>query len=334
MTIEVEQLGYGEADTWNRCVERSTEATGFHRQEFLDVVRNHADATLHQFVGYNGNEPVGIFPLFELRKGPVHTVFSPPPRLGIPYLGPATVGMQGMKQRKVVQTNQEFIEGCLEVVDETVDPSYVHIKAVTGYDDIRPFQWAGFQTTPRYTFTLPLHEGVDELKSGFSRSLRRYLDPGEDEDVTVEERGREAIDFVLEQVADRYDEQDKSFTVPRAFVYDLWDSMPDGYLRAYVGSVDGEEVSGVITLESPECAYFLLGGGKSDVGYPINDLLHWRIARDAAERGVAEYDLMGANVAGIARYKSKFNPTLKMYAELERGTIPMRIASGVYRLLR
>lgn len=334
MAIEVTRLEAGDAETWNRCVERSTDATVFHRQAFLDAAANYADASLTQFVGYNGNEPVGIFPVFELERGPVRTVFSPPPRLGVPFLGPATVGMQGWKQRKVAKTNQEFVEGCLSVIETEIDPSYVYLKSVTSYDDIRPFQWAGFEATPQYTFTLPLKEGKEELLAGFSRSLRRYLEPDEDEDVRVEERGREAIPFVVDQVKARYEEQGKRFTIPRSFVYDLWDTMPDGSIRTYVGTVEGDEVSGVITLESPSGIYFYLGGSKSDVDYPINDLLHWHIIQAAADRDVAEYDLMGANVDGIARYKAKFNPTLKMYAELERGSIPMRIASGVYRMLR
>lgn len=334
MAIDVTSLDPENRDEWNRYVERSPEATVFHRQEFFDVIEKHSDATVSQLVGYKGDEPVGLFPVFQLKKGPVSTAFSPPPRLSIPYLGPAMLGSQQAKQRSLAQTNKEFIRGCIELVEAGFNPSYFLIKTTTRFSDPRPFQWEGFDTTPHYTYTLPLTKGADELKRGFSRSLRRYLDPSPEDEVSVEERGPEAIDFVIDLVDERYTEQGKNFTVGEAFVHDLQESLPDGWVRVYVGVVDGADVSGVITLESPDCIYFLQGATAAQVGYPINDLIHWHVVRDACERGIPEYDLMGASVESISQYKAKFNPTLKMYLELERGTWPMQFASNVYRWLR
>ncbi|MFO7834525.1 MAG: GNAT family N-acetyltransferase, partial [Halohasta sp.] len=97
---------------WNDLVERSPQATPFHRAESLGVMADHADATLHPYVGYKGQEPVGIFPIFELSKGPVTAAFSPPPKQKISYLGPALVSQNG-KQRRREKTNSRFITACL-----------------------------------------------------------------------------------------------------------------------------------------------------------------------------------------------------------------------------
>jgi len=42
--------------------------------------------------------------------------------------------------------------------------------------------------------------------------------------------------------------------------------------------------------------------------FPVNDVLDWHVMRDARDRGISRYDLVGANLPRTARYKSKFGP--------------------------
>ena len=64
MAIEITPLH--DPIEWNDLVDRSSQATPFHRAECLDVLAAHADATLHPYAGFKGQEPVGIFPIFEI----------------------------------------------------------------------------------------------------------------------------------------------------------------------------------------------------------------------------------------------------------------------------
>lgn len=336
MSIEITQFDADERidrEQWDDYVRRSRGGTLFHTFEMLELIEHHASADLYPFIGYKGQEPVGVFPIFELRKGGISTAFSPPPRMGIPTMGPALLDDGNLKQRKAERRMRRFVDGCLEAIDERIGPRYSRIATSVGVDDPRPFAWNEFDVSPRHTYLLDVDRDPDDLKQSFSKSLRRYLDP-DDERYLIEERGTEAIEFIHEQVAARYEAQDRTYTVPLEFLLDAYETLPEGRLRPYVGEVDGEVASGILAFEGPSTVYYSEGGGKPDVDYPINDLLHWRIIRDARERGIDRYDLCGANTKRICTYKSKFNPELATYYEVERGTPVMNAVSSLYKRLR
>ena len=334
MGIDVERVTDPETVDWDGLVERSAMGTVFHRTEVLEVLETHANATLHYLVGYKGQEVVGLFPLFELRKGPVSTVFSPPPRLGIPNLGPVSTNYEKLKRQKRARRNRGFVESCLDWIEDELDPKYTHVETVPAYDDVRPFLWADFDVTPRFTHELDLSSGADAVLDGFKGSLRSDIRRHEDADYHVFEGGADAIDFILEQVRARFEAQDKTFAIETDYVTDLAEALPDGQFRPYVGSYDGEWLGGIIVPSLGNRMYYWQGGGKPDADVPINDLIQWRIVTDGIERGVETYDLTGANTPRIAKYKAKFNPTLVPYYEIEKGTKTMNVVSEVYKRFR
>ncbi|ELY45809.1 lipid II:glycine glycyltransferase FemX [Natronorubrum tibetense] len=334
MSIDIDTLEPTEREQWDDYVEQSPMGTFFHRYDVLEVIERHASAELHPLVGYKGQEPVGIFPVFEIRKGGVSTAFSPPPGLGLPFLGPAHLNENKLKRRKLEQRRKRFVDGCLEWIDEVSGPRYTRICTSVTYDDPRPFSWNDYDTRPLHTYLLDLDRDEEQLKRSFSKSLRRYLDPDDSDRFSIEEGGTDAIGFIHEQIRSRYEAQGRRYRVPLEFLTDLFESLPDGRVRPYVADVDGERASGIIVFEGQSTIYYSEGGGKPDVEYPINDLLHWRIIRDAKDRGVETYDLHGADSPRICEYKSKFNPDLGTYYELENGTPLMNVVSNLYQKYR
>ena len=321
---------------WDDYVERSEQGTAFHREAFLDVVADHADATLHRLVGFKGQEPVGVFPVFELTKGFTTAVFSPPPDLGLSQMGPALLNLDKLKQRKRETRTRRFLEGCLSWIDERLDPSFVHVRSHYRYEDYRPFAWNGFDITPRYTYVLDLEPGPDALMDGFSSDARRNVRRADETDVVITERGRDAIGEIVSHLQDRHDAQDVHYPVDPGFVADLDRALPEGQVRTYVASVDGDYVGGMVTLEDETTVFRWQGGArpKGDASLPVNDLLDWRIITDAVDRGRTRYDFVGANTPHLCEYKSKFGPDLVSYAVAERSTTTMRMVSRLYRSLR
>ncbi|WP_207589619.1 GNAT family N-acetyltransferase [Halomontanus rarus] len=333
MTIEIDTIDASEREQWNEYVDQSAAGTFFHRYDVLEVIERHASAELYTLVGYKGQEPVGIFPIFEIRKGGISTAFSPPPGLGLPFLGPAHLNENKLKRRKLEKRRKRFIEGCLEWLNEASGPRYTRICTSTAYDDPRPFSWNDYDTTPLHTYLLDINRDEEQIKSSFSKSLRRYLDPDDDEAArfSIEEGGTDAIRFIHDQIQSRYEAQGRQYRVPLEFLIELFDTLPDGHVRPYVGTVDDERTSGIIIFEGRSTIYYSEGGGKPDIQFPINDLLHWRIIRDAVDRGIETYDLHGAESPRISEYKSKFNPELQTYYELEKGTPLMNVVSNLYK---
>ncbi len=113
----------------------------------------------------------------------------------------------------------------------------------------------------------------------------------------------------------------------------------DDRARVYVAeSGDGEFLSGVVVLYSNDTAYFWKGGtGRSDHGFSVNSLLHWRIITDILDDeigyGIKRYDFHTANNERIVRYKSKFNAELVSHYRIESAGPAMTAAKKAYRTL-
>nr|WP_225317794.1 aminoacyltransferase [Haloferax sp. CBA1148] len=180
MTIQIVEFDESRRDEWDRYVTRSGDASIFHQYRALELQAKHSNSTLHPLVGFKNEQAIGLYPVFELRKGPVKTAFSPPPDLGVPYLGPVMLGADNIKQRKLERRRNQFIEGCTGWVSREITPIYTHLRVGNYYTDMRIFQWGGSTVTPKYTYNVDVDRSEDDLLLSFSRSARRNIRDAED----------------------------------------------------------------------------------------------------------------------------------------------------------
>lgn len=337
MSIEVTEATEDDLKNWNKYVDQSPHGDLFHYREALETQAEFLDCKLHTLIGFKGQEPVGIFPLFTVRKGPVTTAFSPPPEVKIPYQGPALLNMEKLKQRKAERRHQSFLQECLSWMDSNFNPRYTHIRLHCQYQDLRPLKWEGFDVTPAYTYLLDIDREPEELLMSFSSDARSNIRDGRDAaGVSVSEEGRESICKILEQVRQRYESQGIAFHLPRELLLTLYDELPAGAIRPYVCRVDGEFAGGILAYEHHDTIYRWQGGVRTDTDtdVSVNDLLDWTVMQSAQERSLSSYDLVGANNSRINKYKAKFNPDLQEFYTLERASTAMNIAAHLYKQFR
>lgn len=330
MTIDIDTRD--EPDDWNDLVAQSPSSTPFHRDEVLSTIAEYSGTTLHRYVGYKGQEPVGVFPLFAMRKGPISTAFSPPPDLKITYLGPATLNVEKLSQRKRERRNRRFVEGCLEELERTVGPKFVNVRTSHRLEDPRPFIWNDYDSTPRYTYVVDLTLDPETLLMEFSSDARKNVRT--DDDYVLREADAETSAELVRRITERHDDQGVDFAVPPSFVADLHERLPDGVLRTYVCESDGDLVGGLVVLSDGEVAYRWLSWADHDADVPAADLLDWRAIEDASEEGCSAYDLVGANDPRLSKFKAKFAPELRDYASLQDGSRGMTTAAGLYNRIR
>ncbi|MFC3960260.1 GNAT family N-acetyltransferase [Halovivax cerinus] len=346
---------------WNGYVSRSPHGTLFHEYDALRTLAEYAGARLHPLVGFKGQEPVGVFPVFAIRKGPVMTAFSPPPDLRVPALGPATLNLGKLKQRKREKRRERFVDGCLEWIDDELGPRYTHVRTGPAYSDVRSFKWAAYDVTPEFTYHVDLSADEDDLLSRFSSDARRnvtntpadayeIVDGASDRLVSgsdgvddgtdgapalsaADTDGATAIRRIVAQVRERYHSQGVDFDVPADFVVDLHERADRGAVRPYVCRVDGGFVGGILAVEYGDTIGRWMGGVRTDrdVDVPVNDLLDWAVMRDARDRGLATYDLVGGETRRINRYKAKFDPSLRTAYSMERGSWGMQTLAHLYQ---
>ncbi|WP_049985946.1 GNAT family N-acetyltransferase [Halobellus rufus] len=331
MSIDVRPL---EDDTeWNSLVDRADGSTPFHRREALDVFADHTDTTLYPLVGYKGQEPVGLFPVFELRKGPLSAAFSPPPGRKIPYLGPVVFRTPGVKQRTHEKTHRRFVDSAIDYLDEEIRPRYVNVRPPPSYHDPRPFLWAGFEATPRYTYHVDIDRPADEVLSAASSDLRSNVRKTAEGDYQIDEAGRPEITNVIEFAQARHAEQGISYGVTTAFASDLASALPE-HVAAYVCTAAGEFAGGAIVLVDDDALYRWQSVVDFEAPVPAHDLLDWHLIESGIDRGVDRYDLVGANEPRLCEYKSKFAPEVATYYELTRSPVPPSLVAAAYDRLR
>lgn len=321
-------------DEWNSLVEQSPQATPFHRYESLRVIAEHSGMILYPYAGFKGQEPVGLFPVFELSRGPANFVFSPPPNLKIPYLGPIQLNHRKQKQRSREQTNKRFIRGCLERINETMNPLFTHIYTSFQYIDARPFVWNGFDSMTRYTFLVDIRPPEKDIITGFSRDARTNIRNTDETEYRIQMGDEVDIKRIIRRVKERHDEQGATFNVPPEFVTNLYRELPDHVMRVYVCEVDGTFVGGLITVELGGVLYSWQGWSDFDSRVPVTDLLDWAVITQARNRKIERYDLVGANTERLSKYKAKFNPELRTYQRVQRGMPGMKLVSNIYKQIR
>ncbi|MFC7080031.1 lipid II:glycine glycyltransferase FemX [Halorussus caseinilyticus] len=339
MSVTVEQKGITigrvtefEHHDWNDLVDRSPQASVFHYRESLAVQADHANARVHPLVGYKGQEPVGVFPVFETRKGGMTMAFSPAPGLWVTYAGPALLNHRKLKRRKRERRNKRFVQGCLDWIDQRLNPKFTLVRPGPDYRDVRPFEWADFDIDVRHTYSVDLTPGEDDVLMSFSSDARNNIRT--EGDYRIYEGGPDEIEAIVSQVRARHDEQDESYGVTSAFVTDLYERLPEGAVRPYACEIDGEVAGGMIGLEFGDTVYRWQGGAKHDHDLPVNDLVDWAIMTDAMDRGVENYDLVGANEERLCGYKAKFGPELRSYYSMENGSRVTNALSSVYKKIR
>ena len=319
MAIDIEKFDEG-WDEWDRLVNRSPDGTIFHTSSVLNAIVQSIDVKLHKYIGYKGQEPVGIFPLFETKKGPFSLVYSPPPETGIPFCGPALLNYKKLDRRKRDRLTKSFIDNWLESIFEDVKPSYYDLVTPTNYEDPRPLQWKNFDVSPQYTYTLDITPSKENLLKTFTRDLRTNITDDYQQAITIETGGHDAIEFILNRIKERYEAQGRSIYLSTEFVHKLYDESSDENMMVYIGRVNDEMESGMIILQDNTTQYYWHGGGKPNTEIPINDLIHWQVISDGKDAGIENYDLVGANTPRLTDYKAKFDPKITEYYRATRET--------------
>ena len=332
MSIELKRVESSE--TWDQCVERSPGTTPFHQESGLKLLGEYADATVHRLIGYNGQEPIGLLPLFETEEEWLTVVRSPPRLLESFSLGPAHLNLEKMSQRKTERYRREFVDSSIAWLDENIHPEFVHIRTAVQYSDVRPFTWNRFAGAPYYTYVIDLTQGPETVKDDFSQVVRSNLRDAKEMDCEVEEGGIKEVTFIMRQVRRRLAEQGERSTIPHGFVEDIYGRFPDGQVRPYICRVNGETVSGIIFLEYGDTIYAWQGAVQSKTNVPTTDVLYWRVIRDSIERGLERYDLVGANIPRLCEYKTKFGPVPSVYFNLNRRQGRASVQHGTREALR
>jgi len=315
MTVDLRFAQNNDAEEWDTIIAQSPHGTLFHTWKWLKITEKHTHATLYPVIGMRDNTPIGVFPLFFQKKGPLRMVFSPPPESSLPYLGPVLAGFDLLKQKKRENNYIEFQEAVEHFLKQELHANYISIALPPALCDLRPFTWSGYSTEPLYDYVTDLSIGPDSLLQTLDNKQRQNLNRAKKRGMTVEIGGKRELEKILDLMEIRYAQQEKILAWSKHYFPAIYNAYKDN-LKIMVVKVDGEVLTGSIDFQYRDGHYSWIGGPKPRnlITPSPNDLLIGESVRYAAEQGCRYYITMSAasDKRLHAYYVTKFNPALNI----------------------
>jgi hypothetical protein len=294
---------------WDQFVDDNPYGVLSHKWDFLKIAEKHSGYKLHTYGVYRGDELLGIYPLFYNRTKGFKTIFSPPFRWGIPYLGfLVSQEYDRLKQSKKESFLNSFL-GEMEKEIRVYSPDYMLIYTVPNFLDMRFFKWNRYLVSPDYTYTVDLNLPLDEIWDNFHKDVKRCVKLANSSGLEL--RTSDDISILHERQERRYREKAANFSVDADYLKKLLKAYPDNIKVYYVHNGKGEVVSGMISQEYN--GRFLVWMGIARAVEHANEFLIWKLIEQARSEGLKKFEIAGANVRDQCQFKSRFSPSLEVW---------------------
>ncbi len=317
---------------WDKFIEESPYGMIFHRWEFLRIIEKYSGFRLYPFGVYRGEELVCTFPLFYKSYGGLRMVFSPPPGVCVPYLGPVMSPLyDGLRQRK----KESYLNAVVDEIQGQIakfSPNYVSVNTVPGFEDIRPFKWAGYDIGISHTYILDISGPLDKLWEGFDANCRKGIKSCGKLPVVLKET-RDARKF-YEITQERFRGIGMNCPLPSVdYLTEIIDTFPENARMYFLYA--GEEIAYIaLNVEYKGSLMFWLGEINVRTDLAGNEYAKWEFIKDAKARGFREIEFEGATMKQLCMFKSRFNPVLKHNFIIYRKDLVGSFVEWTYRNLK
>jgi len=312
-----------EREAWQDFLKGTSQGSLFHRWEWQDVVEAGFGVRVNR-LGLFDREGVlkGLLPLMERKMSLLKLAGSSLSGTATPHSGPlgsvpladVILALEGYSK----ENRLDYLEIRLQDLQER------NVLEQNGY-------------TVEELITLDLHIPKDEevLWNGLEVRCRNAVRKAEKSGVEVIEP--KTLDDWLEPYYELscgvYRRQEKEPPFTKEYFTALWQNLyPSGDLLVLLARYEGKIIAGQIFPRDRNVGYYL--DGVSDREYnkvSPNNLLQWEYLKRAQSIGIELYDMVGANVPSIAKFKKSFGSIERYYLYAYRNrSLAARIGRTVY----
>jgi len=334
--MKLEVFDVSKAQLWDSYIDSSINGTLYHSWDWLKIVEKHSKYKLYPLVFYDKDDdkPFGLFPVFHKKLCGVSMVFSPPPGSAI-TLGPALLD-KGYKQHRFELANLAFQKSIDDFIKK-IHADYILISTSPGLMDMRPFQWAGYDVRPSYTYIIDLEQGKEMVFASLGKQIRKNVRKAEKDGIQVYEiRNVNSVDIIYDSVKSRYEEQGLKIKVKREYLIDLFNRFNEArQLIIYQAIVDGKVAGTTLCTNYKNTTTTMIGGARNSISnFEAMELIRWNVIKHAIEEGKKFVDMFGANTCRLCDAKSQFNPTIICAFQLSKSNIKGKLAERAYKILK
>jgi len=318
-------------EEWSKLAARCSYGSIFHDWKFLKTVEKHTGSKLHPLIGLDGTNPVGLYPLFYMKKFLLGAVFSPPPHAAVPYLGPLILDYDILKLSKKQSIFLEFQKAVDDYIATELKASYTFIITAPGLSDSRPMRWSNYALEPYYNYRIDLSKGIENARNRLAKKLRSGISREMEKGVVVREGTREDLGKLCDLLSGRYQEQGMALKLSKEYILELYDILSPDHMKILCVEDGGEVACGLVDLYYRGKAYGWIGNPKPKTcTRDLNDVLQWESIVSAYKNNCTTYEELGANTERLCRYKSKYGPDLVLHYSAKKSGLCGRMAEKAY----
>ncbi len=318
---------------WDKIVAAAEACGVYHQSGWLEALASASKLSVSRIVVDIDQTPSIAFPLCLKRIGPVSACLSPPPRMGLEYLGPLLEHELNESPKKE-KYRLEAMNRLIDWIQERFRPGLVYVRTAPLIRDLRPFSWRGYRVHPLYTYLMDLPTRDEQLLGSFDRTVRSDITRTEAK-VEVRQGGRELVRHIHSFVAARYRASGETFGPTLSYLTKLYDVLgPESFQPIGAYTERGLEAGAIVTCHAGWAAYWQGGTASDHSRLPLTTQLIWHAIRVARDRGCSKFELVGANTRRLISFKSKFGLALEPFFEASLASGPSRLALATHRLLR
>lgn len=328
MAKKLEVAVIDERPVWDDFAALSPQGTAFSQSAWVAAAAYAQGGELTMIGVYDAGKLVAGLAYVHIERGPVKKATSP---AMTPYCGIHYRPDPGKRSSEA----QSFNLDCASAVIQWLEKRYQHVFLVhsPAMADIRPFSWAGYSDTVRYTFVMDITD-VDSLWDMLERRVRTVIRNAEDSLTLGDAVDVDTFGILYEHI---YGDRGQALPFPTAMVKTMTERiLKDGLAEMRsVKNASGETVSAMILVRDSNTVYAWLSGslpGENSSG--AFSLLFWDGVKRYSETH-SRLDMVGANIKSIAFFKKGFAGELTPYYVSERySSLFARLSLGAYSRFR
>lgn len=270
----------------------------FHTRAWVELLTEAFGLRPLVLAAFDGNEPVALWPLLELRKGPLRVLGSPLPGWGTAYMGPLFSGVDPHAASAAMLARPEVRRA-----------SYIEARVIDP-DDRLPLATFGFRLLQRFeTYLLTLDPPEPVIWAACESRCRNAVRKAHKNGFVVRaETGVDWIDDFWAMSKEVFGRWQLSPPYDRRFLGLLWSHLAPARVQVLSSFLGGERAATVVLLHDDQSMYYW-GGACFDRFRQLNpnNALLWEGIRLAIQLKLRSVDFISSSgTAGT--FKKSFGP--------------------------
>ena len=297
MTITVGQADPAE---WDTLVQGFSHHTIFHTLQWLRTIEMAHGVRPVLVRADCGGQCIGVWPILEMKKGPLRVIGSPLPGWSTAYLGPLFAERAPIRDTLRAFFAHPLFRRYAYFACKILDQGCSVDLQEYGFDEVMRFD----------TYVVDLAQSEESLWNSLKSECRTRIRKSQKLGVEIrQEQSADFIDDFWNMSIETFAKARIQPTHTREFVESAWEQLhPQGSIIALSAFVDGDRAATLVLPFDARTMYYW--GGAAFLKYrdvPAHNLLHWEAICRAKRLGLGRYDMV-STIGGPGRFKSTFGP--------------------------